>query len=95
MTILINIFIFKYLHSVITLIIDLVICLAIFITLGITLKNKNLKIKNLPISIVWILLVIMEIMEIYYLIGKDNGFFQIDIKSFFVRLFYILILFIF
>lgn len=68
-------FSFKYLDSVITLLVGLVITIFLAIFGGIKLKNKDYKTKNLPVLICWIILIVLEVMKIYYLIGKDQAFY--------------------
>ena len=67
-------FSFKYTESVIALVVGLVIFTTLAIVGGILLKKKDDKTRLLPIKIVWLILIIMEIMKIYYLIGRDQGF---------------------
>lgn len=68
-------FSFKYIESVIALVVGLIIFTILAIVGGILLKKKDDKTRLLPIKIVWLILIIMEIMKIYYLIGRDQGFY--------------------
>ena len=62
-------FSFKYIESVIALVVGLVIFTTLAIVGGILLKKKDDKTRLLPIKIAWLILIIMEIMKIYYLIS--------------------------
>lgn len=67
-------FSFKYLNSIICLLIGLIITiLAIIITLKLV-KNKSEQEKLLPVKISFYVLLVLEIMKIYYLISRDGGF---------------------
>lgn len=68
-------FSFKYIESVIALVVGLIIFTTLAIVGGILLKKKDDKTRLLPIKIIWLILLIMEIMKIYYLIGRDQGFY--------------------
>lgn len=68
------IFTFKHMDSIIALIITIIIFASAAIALGIVLKKRDNKTKNIPIIVCWALLVVMEFMKIYYLIGENQSF---------------------
>ena len=67
-------FSFKYVNSMICLLIGLVITIALIVVTTKLVKNKDEKTKLLPIKICFYILVVLEVMKIYYLITRDGVF---------------------
>ena len=66
----------KILHNlIIPMIITLVIIVAYVTIFTLVLKNKSEKIKLIPVQIIFFLLVIFEVVKIFYLVGRDNAFY--------------------
>lgn len=68
-------FTFKYMDSMITLVIGFILITTLTILGCVFLRKKEEKTKMLPIKVVFWMLVIMEVMKIYYLIGENQGFY--------------------
>lgn len=67
-------FTFEYFNSILCLIIGLIITLIIIIVTTKLVKGKDEKVKLLPVKICFYVLIVLEVIKIYYLISRDGGF---------------------
>ncbi|MGM9859049.1 MAG: hypothetical protein ACI311_07400 [Bacilli bacterium] len=65
---------FKYFNSILCLLIGLIITIGLVILATVLLKNKDESKKMIPVQVSFYILVILEIIKIYYLISRDGGF---------------------